>query len=96
MANFDQTPSGQANVDLVLPSLAFVATSGTGTWNQPNYDWGGGNTVALTLGGAPSITMPAGLLGSVATVSSSTAPGIFTLNEQSAAKRLGAWPAPPA
>jgi hypothetical protein len=40
--------------------------------------------------------MPAGLLGSVATVSSSTAAGVFTLNEQSAAKRLGAWPAPPA
>ena len=94
MANFNQTPSGQANVDLVLPSLAF-GVNGTGTWDQPSYAWGGGSTVTLTLGGALSITMPAGLLGSVATVSSSTAPGIFTLNEQSAAKRLGAWPTPP-
>lgn len=95
MANFNQTPSGQANVDLALPSLAFVATSGNGTWNQPNYSWGGGNTVTLTLGSAPSITVPAGLLGSVVTVTSSTAPGIFSLNEQSASKRLGVWPSSP-
>lgn len=90
MADFNQTPSGQTNVTLSLPSLAF-SVNGTGTWNQPNYAWSGGSTVALTLGSA-SITLPGRLLGSVATVSTSTASGIFTLNEQSAAKRLGAWP----
>jgi len=53
MANFNQTPSGQTSIDLVLPSLAF-GVNGTGTWNQPNYAWGGGSTVTLTLGGASS------------------------------------------
>lgn len=48
MANFNQTPSGQASIDLVLPSLAF-GVNGTGTWNQPNYAWGGGSSVTLAL-----------------------------------------------
>jgi hypothetical protein len=94
MANFNQNPSGQANVSLNLPSLAFVA-SGTGIWNQPNYVWGGGSTVTLTLTGSiPQFTVLARALGSATTVSSSAASGLFTPNEQSAAKRLGAWPSP--
>ena len=95
MANFNQTPSGQANVTLALPSLAFSA-NGTGTWNQPNYAWGGGNTVALALGGTGGTTTnllaPAALLGKNASVSTSGANGMWTLQDQLAAKRASAWP----
>ena len=98
MANFDQTPSGQANVDLVLPSLAF-GVNGTGTWDQPNYAWGGGSTVTLTLGAGGTTTnllTPAALLGKNASVSTSDANGMWTLRDQLAAKRASAWPSPPA
>lgn len=93
MANFNQTPSGQANVDLALPSLAFVATSSNGTWNQPNYSWGGGNTVSLALTGSSLLFIAlTRALGRATAVSSSSASGLFTPNEQSAAKRIGEWP----
>ena len=96
MANFNQTPSGQANVDLVLPSLAF-GVNGTGTWNQPNYAWGGGSTVTLALGGTTTnLLVPAALLGKNASVSTSDANGMWTLQDQLAAKRASAWPSPPA
>jgi hypothetical protein len=98
MANFNQTPSGQASVDLVLPSLAF-GVNGTGTWDQPNYAWGGGSTVTLTLGGGTTTTnllTPAALLGKNASVSTSGANGMWTLRDQLAAKRASAWPSPPA
>ena len=94
MANFNQTPSGQTSIDLVLPSLAF-GVNGTGTWDQPNYAWGGGSTVTLTLGGAGTTTnllTPAALLGKNASVSTSGASGMWTLRDQLAAKRASAWP----
>jgi hypothetical protein len=92
MANFNQTPSGQTSIDLILPSLAF-GVNGTGAWDQPNYAWGGGSTVTLTLGGATTnLLTPAALLGKNASVSTSGANGMWTLRDQLAAKRAGAWP----
>lgn len=92
MANFNQTPSGQTSIDLSLTSLGFVA-SGTGTWNQPNYAWGGGSTVSLTLLGSSLLFVTlARALGRATSISSSATSGLFTPNEQSAAKRLGEWP----
>jgi hypothetical protein len=93
MANFNQTPSGQTSIDLVLPSLAF-GVNGTGTWDQPNYAWGGGSTVTLTLGGGTTTNLltPAALLGKNASVSTSGANGMWTLRDQLAAKRASAWP----
>lgn len=89
MADQNQSPASQASV--TLSGITYPLTlAGTPTVQVlPPLEL---IVVGGSLSLAPSITMPAGLLGSVATVSSFTAPGIFTLNEQAAAKRLGAWP----
>ena len=96
MADFNQSPAGQVSTAIPFTGMQPIASSANPVWQVPAWPQVSSvGSVAIDLGamgGAPSITMPAGLLGSVATVSSSTAPGIFTLNEQSAAKRLGAWP----
>lgn len=78
MADQNQSPASQASVS--LSGITFpLQSSGTPTYRQ---------------GGPLSVTLLAKALGSATTASSAGVSGLFTLNEQCAAKRLGAWPGP--
>ena len=93
MANQNQSPASQASV--TLSGITFPLTlAGTPTLQVlPPLEL---IVVGGSLSLAPAITVLARALGRATAVSSSTASGLFTPNEQSAAKRLGAWPTPPA
>lgn len=89
MPDQNQSPASQASV--ALSGLTFPLTiAGTPTWSAlPPLSL----TVAGTsLSMAAPITMLAKALGRATATSTAVASGIFTPNEQAAAKRLGAWP----
>jgi hypothetical protein len=97
MADQNQSPASQAGVN--LSALAYPLTiAGTPTWQAlpPLSLTVIGGSFSISSGGAGGTTTnlltPAALLGKNASVSTSSANGMWTLRDQLAAKRASAWP----
>lgn len=93
MADQNQSPASQTSV--TLSGITFPLTiAGTPTRQAaPVLSLNvAGASITPTIGGASTITLLGRALGTAATVSTSGASGLFTLNEQCTAKRLGSWP----
>lgn len=87
MATINQSPAGQATVALDI-DVDLIDVRGTPSWRSRK-------TVTGVTGVfiAPKATALAGrLMGKSAAVTPSSAYGVWTLADQLAAKRLGAWP----
>lgn len=89
MADQNQSPASQSSV--TLSGITFPLTI-AGTPTQSALPPLSLTVVGASLSMAAPITVLAKALGCATATSTAGASGIFTLNEQAAAKRLGAWP----
>ena len=93
MATINHSPAGQTTVTLSGISLNGITATASPTWRSRKLVQGG--SFAVTFGGGSAITqtlIPASLRGKNTPVSSTSASGIFTLDDQISAKRADAWP----
>lgn len=90
MATINQSPAGQTSVSLSGIVLDSIDASGTPFWQSRKIV--GSASVQIQLGGEQTVALLGRAIGTVSSASASSASGLFSLNEQSAAKRLGSWP----
>jgi hypothetical protein len=96
MAVINQSPLGQTSIAISGISFAGLMGSSSDPFREPAVRvQDGGPSVAVSFGGGSAITqtlIPASLRGKNTPVSSTSASGIFTLDDQIAAKRADTWP----
>jgi hypothetical protein len=94
MATINQSPAGQTSV--ALSGISFNGITATATPVRTGLRLAvQGGSFATSFGGGSAITqtlIPASLRGKNTPVSSTSASGIFTLDDQISAKRADAWP----
>ena len=91
MATVNQSPAGQTSVAVSGISFASITATSTPFWRSIKTVVGG--SFAASIGGTTTnLLAPAALLGKNASVSTSGANGMWTLQDQLAAKRASAWP----
>jgi hypothetical protein len=93
MATINQSPAGQASVTLSGIGFDEIEATGTPSWQSRKIV--GSPSVAVSFGGGSAIMqtlIPASLRGKNTPVSSTSASGIFTLDDQISAKRADTWP----
>ncbi len=96
MAVINQSPLGQTSIAVSGISFASLVVGSGDPFREPAVRvQDGGQSVAITFGGGSAIMqtlIPASLRGKNTPVSSTSASGIFTLDDQISAKRADAWP----
>jgi hypothetical protein len=99
MAVINQSPSGQTSIAISGISFTSLVVGSSDPFREPAVRvQDGGQSVAVAFGGGSAITqtlIPASLRGKNTPVSSTSASGIFTLDDQIAAKRADTWPSDP-
>ena len=96
MAVINQSPSGQTSIAISGIDFTGLVVGSGDPFREPAVRvQDGGPSVAISFGGGSAITqtlIPASLRGKNTPVSSTSASGIFTLDDQISAKRADAWP----
>jgi len=96
MATINQSPLGQTSVAVSGIDFANLAASSSNPFRKPAVRvQDGGASVAVSFGGGAAITqalISASLRGKNTPISSTSASGMFTLDDQISAKRADAWP----
>jgi len=94
MATINQSPAGQTSVTLSGISFNGITATASPVRTGLRLTVEGGS-IAVSFGGGTTITqalISASLRGKNTPISSTSASGIFSLDDQVLAKRAGAWP----
>lgn len=95
MATINQSPAGQASVTLSGISFSGITATASPVHTGSRFTVLGGS-FAVSFGGAGSTVtqtlIGASLRGKNIAISPTSASGVFTLDDQIAAKRADAWP----
>jgi len=94
MAVINQSPLGQTSISISGIDFSDIVASGTEPFRKAAIRLiDDSPSIAVDFGSAARKSIvPASLIGQNTPVSTSSATGIFTFDDQIAAKRAGAWP----